>query len=230
MSNPENKHLRAIRSFVTREGRMTPGQQKAIDNLWPTMGINHSDQTINWEETFNNSHPVVIEIGFGMGHSLAEMAVANPDINYVGIEVHRPGVGTLLKAMGEQNIQNLRLMCHDAVEVLDKQVADNSIDGFQIFFPDPWHKARHHKRRLIQAPFIEKLIQKIKPGGFLHCATDWENYAEQIMEVLSEFNSLENSFEKQQYAADRCGRPITKFERRGERLGHGVWDLYFKKK
>lgn len=225
MSNP--KHLRTIKSFVTREGRMTPGQERALSVVWPDFGIEHGNKTIDPASLFNNLQPVIIEIGFGMGHSLAEMAIEHPDQNFIGIEVHKPGVGTLLKAIESEGIGNIRVMCFDAVEILEKQIADNSIDGFQIFFPDPWHKAKHHKRRLIQAKFVTQLIQKLKPGGFIHLATDWENYAEQMMEVLSEFDELNNEYGKGQFATSRCGRPITKFERRGERLGHGVWDLYF---
>lgn len=228
MSKP--KHFRTIKSFVIREGRITPGQQRALDNLWSVWGIEFTPAKLDWSAQFHNKNPIIIEIGFGMGHSLVQMAAEQPAVNFVGIEVHRPGVGTLLKDLDEQNVTNLKTMCHDAVEVLEQQVPDESIDGFQIYFPDPWHKARHHKRRLIQPKFITHLLTKLKPGGFIHLATDWENYAEQMMEVLSEFSELENTHGENQYADQLHGRPETKFQRRGERLGHGVWDLYFVKK
>ncbi|QFU77614.1 tRNA (guanosine(46)-N7)-methyltransferase TrmB [Halioglobus maricola] len=247
------KH-RPIRSFVLRTGRMTPGQERAYEEHWERWGLEHSAGALDFGREFNQSAsraeasgvdapgvdapgvdapgvdaPRVLEIGFGMGASLVEMAAAAPEKNFVGIEVHKPGVGRLLHSMADAGVDNIRVYCHDAVEVLRDCIADGSLDTVQIFFPDPWHKKRHHKRRLIQPGFVADLIPKLKPGGVLHLATDWENYAEQMMEVLSAAQDLENCVGEGEYAARPEHRPLTKFEARGERLGHGVWDLLFRR-
>ena len=228
MSDSPDKQ-RPIRSFVLRTGRMTPGQERAYQDNWQRFGLAHEDGALDFDAEFGRPGPRVLEIGFGMGASLVEMAAAAPRANFVGIEVHRPGVGKLLHSMVEQDVDNIRVYCHDAVEVLRDCIAPASLDTVQIFFPDPWHKKRHHKRRLIQAPFVSTLVQHIKPGGTLHLATDWENYAEQMLEVLSAEPQLRNDAGEGNYAPRPAHRPVTKFERRGEGLGHGVWDLVFRR-
>ena len=213
---------RKIRSFVKREGRMSSRQQNAIDSLLPTFGITFNNKPIDLTTLFGKQSTTILEIGFGMGNSLAQMAMDNPDINYIGIEVHRPGVGSLLATIGENRINNIRVINHDAVEVLQKSIPDNSLDGIQIFFPDPWPKKRHHKRRLIQQPFVELLARKLKTEARLHIATDWKNYAEWIEDILknnSDFSRLPLNTPHQ--------RAMTKFEKRGIELGHGVWDLIY---
>ncbi len=217
---------REIRSFVLRAGRMTTGQQRAWDTYWPQWGLS-PEQPLDVEQSFGREAPLVLEIGFGMGASLAEQASMQPEINWVGIEVHRPGVGKLLQLLGEQGSDNVRVYCDDAVQVIRDCIAESSLQGVQIFFPDPWHKKRHHKRRLIQPAFIELLLSKIRVGGFLHLATDWENYAEHMLEVLEAEPLLHNSAGPGQYSPRPESRPLTKFEQRGQRLGHGVWDLYY---
>lgn len=221
-------HMRTIKSYVVRGGRLTHSQQKALDNIWPKFGLTRQIGIFKFQEIFGNNHPVIFEIGFGMGDSLAQMAKDNPELNFVGVDVHPPGIGTLLRLIEEENLTNIRVVQDDAKLVLQECIADNSLDKVQIFFPDPWHKKRHHKRRLIQTEFIRSLLPRIKPGGELHLATDWENYAEQMMEVLSAIGELENQFGAGIFAT-KSDRPITKFQRRGERLGHDVWDLAFKK-
>ncbi|MEM1112580.1 MAG: tRNA (guanosine(46)-N7)-methyltransferase TrmB [Pseudomonadota bacterium] len=219
--------MRRIRSYVLRAGRMTEGQQRAYDSNWPRWGLEHADGELDIDAAFGRAGDRVLEIGFGMGQSLVEMAAANPASNYIGVEVHLPGVGRLLHGMETQGVDNIRVYCHDAVEVLEDCIADGALDRVQIFFPDPWHKKRHHKRRLIQPTFVELLCRKLKAGGMLHLATDWENYAEQMMEVLSASPGLRNTEDSGEFATRPDYRPLTKFERRGERLGHGVWDLLF---
>lgn len=226
----EEKHHRKIQSFVRREGRITPRQQKALASLWPKYGIDHSKEKIDINDLFSQAGPIVIEIGFGNGHTLLEMAKAYPTNNYVGIEVHRPGVGGLLADIDEAGITNLKLFCHDAVEVLKDCIAENSIDKFQIFFPDPWHKKRHNKRRLIQPEFVSVLVSKLKEGGCIHLATDWEDYAMQMLEVCQANTDLINAAGHDKFLDTETDRPTTKFERRGQRLGHGVWDLQFIKR
>ncbi len=225
----DSDNLRPIKSYVVRGGRLTIGQQKAIDSLWSKFGLERNSGIISAEQVFENDNPLIFEIGFGMGDSLAEMAQANPSKNFIGVDVHPPGVGNLLRKLDELNVENVRVYQDDANLVLSECIVDESIQKVQIFFPDPWHKKRHHKRRLIQAKFIESLLPKIAQGGLIHLATDWQNYAEQMMEVLSQNELLENSFGSGKYADD-YERPVTKFQRRGERLGHGVWDLIFAKK
>ena len=225
----EDKRHRRIRSYVLRTGRMTPGQERAFEQNWARWGLEHSDGPLDFDACFGRSGPRVLEIGFGMGQSLVEMAAAAPEKNFVGIEVHKPGVGRLLHSMVDEQVDNIRVYCHDAVEVLRDCIADASLDTVQIFFPDPWHKKRHHKRRLIQPEFVAHLVTKLQPGGVIHLATDWEDYAEQMMEVLTAAEGLSNTCSPGVFAPRPDHRPLTKFELRGERLGHGVWDLLFRR-
>lgn len=222
------KYVRTVRSFVKREGRLTKGQAGAIERQWPKMGLALADHFTGFESAFNRKAPVTLEIGFGMGHSLVEMAANAPERNFIGIEVHEPGVGACLMAAEEAGLDNLRVFHDDAVEVLKQCVPDNSLNCVQVFFPDPWHKKRHHKRRIIQPEFVELLTQKVEAGGMIHLATDWENYAEHMLEVLSGNRALTNLSELGGYIPRPDSRPKTKFERRGEGKGHGVWDLQFK--
>jgi tRNA (guanine-N7-)-methyltransferase len=222
-------HIRTIKSYVVRGGRLTHSQRKALEELWPVFGLDREKGLINTIDIFSNSKPLVFEIGFGMGDSLMQMAKDNPEQNFIGVDVHPPGVGTLLRKIKEEQLTNVRVYQDDAKLVLQECIPDESLDVVQIFFPDPWHKKRHHKRRLIQAEFVKELLPKIKKNGLLHLATDWENYAEQMMEVLGEISALENQSGTGNYAP-LSRRPVTKFQRRGEKLGHGVWDLMFIKK
>ncbi len=223
----DGKFMRRIRSFVRREGRLTRGQERALQELWPVMGVEFSDEMLDLAKLFGREAPVVLEIGFGMGKSLVEMAAAAPEKNFIGIEVHRPGVGACLTSAQEAGITNLRLFCHDAVEVLGQMIPDQSIDTLQLFFPDPWHKSRHHKRRIVQPAFVQMLRPKLKIGGVFHMATDWENYAEHMLEVMNAAEGFVNTVAQGDYALRPDSRPLTKFEQRGHRLGHGVWDLLF---
>lgn len=222
------EHLRRIRSFVRREGRLTDAQSSAITHGWSRWGVDYAPGLADWDAIFDRQAPRFLEIGFGMGGATAEIARNHPDNDYLGIEVHRPGVGNLLKLIEQDTLTNLRIMSHDAVDVINEMVAPDSLDGILIFFPDPWHKKRHHKRRLIQPEFVRILASRLKSSGTLHCATDWENYAEQMLEVLSAEPTLENTAPG--YAERPAYRPLTKFENRGLKLGHGVWDLVFRKK
>lgn len=221
--------LRRIRSFVRRQGRLTKGQQQALDTLWPVMGVEYQPEPVDLPELFGREAPVTLEIGFGMGASLVTMAQNTPHQNFLGIEVHAPGVGACLAAAKEADVQNLRVMCHDAVEVLEKMIPDNSLRMVQLFFPDPWHKARHNKRRIVQVPFAELVMRKLKLGGVFHMATDWEAYAEHMLEVMNSIDGYRNQSEQQNYVPRPETRPLTKFEQRGQRLGHGVWDLMFER-
>lgn len=221
-------HLRRIRSFVRREGRLTDAQSSAIATGWPRWGVDYVPAIADWDRVFGRQAPRYLEIGFGMGGATAEIARNHPANDYIGIEVHRPGVGNLLKLIEQNALTNLRLMSHDAVDVVTQMIAPGSLDGVLIFFPDPWHKKRHHKRRLIQPEFVSMLASRLKPGGTIHCATDWEHYAEQMLEVLSAEPMLENT--AAEYAPRPAYRPLTKFENRGIKLGHGVWDLVFSKR
>ncbi len=216
---------RPIRSFVLRAGRLGAGQQKAIEELGPRYVLPYQSAPLDLAASFGREAPKVLEIGFGMGRATAEIARCHPDIDYLGVEVHTPGVGALLKLIGEQQLGNLRIVQHDAVEVLRHMIPQAGLDGIHIFFPDPWHKKRHHKRRLIQPAFAQLLAERLRPGGYLHLATDWEDYARQMLEVLGATPLLRNSAET--YAPRPRYRPLTKFEQRGMRLGHGVWDLVF---
>ncbi|RUO78175.1 tRNA (guanosine(46)-N7)-methyltransferase TrmB [Idiomarina tyrosinivorans] len=221
------KYVRTVRSFVKREGRLTKGQASAIERLWPTMGLAFSERTVDLLKLFGREGPVTLEIGFGMGGSLVEMAAADPQRNFIGIEVHEPGVGACLMAAEQAQVTNLRVSNSDAVEVLKQQIPDHSLDRVQIFFPDPWHKKRHHKRRLIQPQFIQLLLKKLRAGGMIHLATDWENYAEHMLEVLSAEAKLTNLSHSGDFVPRPADRPKTKFEQRGKNKGHGVWDLQF---
>lgn len=221
--------LRRIRSFVRRQGRLTKGQQQALDTLWPVMGVEYQPEPVDLPALFGREAPVTLEIGFGMGASLVTMAQNTPHQNFLGIEVHAPGVGACLAAAKEADVQNLRVMCHDAVEVLEKMIPDNSLRMVQLFFPDPWHKARHNKRRIVQVPFAELVMRKLKLGGVFHMATDWEAYAEHMLEVMNSIDGYRNQSEQQNYVPRPETRPLTKFEQRGQRLGHGVWDLMFER-
>jgi len=223
-----NKRDQHIRSFVLRQGRVSPAQQRSLETLMPKYGIAYAPQALDLDTAFNRSATKILEIGFGMGEPTAKIALAHPQNDYLALEVHPPGVGSLLKQIDAQGIQNIRIIQHDAVEVLRDMVKDATLDGVHIFFPDPWHKARHNKRRLIQAPFIAALVKKIKPGGYIHVATDWQDYAEQVLAVLSAEPLLQNT--AADYAEKPEYRPLTKFEQRGLKLGHGVWDLVFVRK
>lgn len=218
---------RAIRSFVLRTGRMTPGQKLAYEELWPQYGLSIDQGMQDFDKVFPASQPSVLEIGYGMGDSLVEMARAAPEQNFIGIEVHRPGVGRLLRLARDHELNNLRTYAEDAVEVLKDCVPEGSLDRLQLFFPDPWHKKKHHKRRIVQLEFMELVRSRLKPGGEFHAATDWENYAEHMMEILSGAPGWENKAGAGNYSPKPDYRPHTKFEARGERLGHGVWDLVF---
>lgn len=213
---------------MLREGRLTPGQQRAFDTLWPQWGVDYRAEKLDFTALFGNDNPVYLEIGFGNGESLAEMARRHPERNFLGIEVHGPGVGHLLLKLEEFGCTNVRTLKHDAVEVLDNMIPGGGLTGVYLFFPDPWHKKRHHKRRILQRPFLDKIAKALKPGGFFHAATDWQNYAEHMMDVLSA-NGLqfENQAGPGNYTPRPEDRPLTKFEQRGQRLGHGVWDLIF---
>ena len=230
--NTENtqsiSHLRGIRSFVLRQGHLSPAQERAVAELLPIYGIPYQEKLIDLQDIFKRNSPKILEIGFGMGVATAQIAGRLPETDFIAVEVHTPGVGNLLKLIKEQELNNIRIIHHDAVEVIDKMIDNNALDGVHIFFPDPWHKKRHNKRRLIQTPFIEKLLPKIKSGGYIHLATDWEEYAQQMLEVLSAESNLSNT--ARDFAEKPTYRPETKFEARGKRLGHGVWDLVFVKK
>lgn len=226
-NRPEKHQLRQVRSFVLRTGRKTPSQQRAFDELWPKYGLQIADGMQNMAQLFGRQSDVVLEIGFGMGDSLIEMAKANLEIDFIGIEVHTPGVGRLLNLIEENHLTNIRVYSEDAIEVLENCIADHCLQKVQIFFPDPWHKKKHNKRRIIQAAFIQKLRKKLQPEGIIHLATDWEDYAGHMMEVMSAAEGFVNQQGEGIYAARPAFRPITKFERRGQRLGHGVWDLLF---
>jgi len=219
---------RPIRSFVLRAGRMGPGQQRALDELGPRFLLPYQAQPMDFRSVFGREAPTVLEIGFGMGDATAQIAAALPGTDFVGIEVHAPGVGALLKRIGEMGLTNLRLVQHDAVEVLESMIPPRSLAGVHLYFPDPWHKKRHHKRRLVQPAFVQHLATRLAPGGYLHCATDWQPYAEQMLEVLSAEPALRNTAEG--FATRPHWRPSTKFEARGLKLGHGVWDLLFRKR
>ncbi len=219
---------RQIRSFVLREGRLTAGQQRAFETLWPRWGVAFRGTPLDLRALFGNEHPVYLEIGFGNGESLAEMARHHPERNYLGVEVHRPGVGHLLLKLEEYGCGNVRIVRHDAVEVMQHMLPTASLQGVYLFFPDPWHKKRHHKRRILKPAFLDTLARVLRPGGFVHTATDWQDYAEQMLQVLSEDRTrFVNQAGAGRFSPRPAERPLTKFERRGQRLGHGVWDLIF---
>ncbi len=219
----EHRH---IRSFVLRQGRVSNAQQRAHETLLPAYGIPYAPQLIDLDAIYGRSAPKILEIGFGMGETTATIATAHPENDYLGIEVHTPGVGSLLKEIGERNLANVRIVQHDAVEVLQHMIAPGTLDGAHIFFPDPWPKKRHHKRRLIQPPLVALLASRLKPGAYLHSATDWQEYAEQILDVFAHEPLLKNTANG--FAPRPDYRPQTKFETRGLKLGHGVWDIIFR--
>jgi len=221
---------RRIKSYVLRAGRVSNRQQQGLDLWLKNYELTMGEKPWSFVSEFGRTADTVVEIGFGMGTSLLSMAKESPQLNYIGIEVHKAGVGSLVADLHDHQISNVRIVAHDAVEVFQTQLENNSLSGVQIFFPDPWHKKRHHKRRLIQPEFIQLLVKKIKQGGFIHCATDWQEYAEHILEVLSAESALSNQQLAGGYSPKPASRPDTKFEKRGERLGHGVWDLMFIKK
>ena len=228
MDEPTDLRSRAIRSYVLRAGRLGPGQQRALASLGPQFVLPYTAQPLDLAANFGRQGPVILEIGFGMGDATATVAAAMPDTDFIGIEVHQPGVGALLKRIGEQALVNLRLIEHDAVEVLDHMLPPQCLAGAHLWFPDPWHKKRHHKRRLVQPAFVARLASHLAPGGYLHFATDWQPYAEQMLQVLSAEPLLQNTAAAPNGYAQRPDyRPLTKFEQRGLRLGHGVWDLVF---
>ena len=222
---PAAPERRSIRSFVMRAGRMGPGQTRALTELGPRFMLPYAPAPFDFAASFGRHAPRVLEIGFGMGDATAAIAQALPGTDFIGVEVHTPGVGALLKQIGERGLTNLRVIQHDAVDVLETMVAPASLAGVHVFFPDPWHKLKHNKRRLIQPAFVALLVSRIAPGGYLHCATDWQPYAEQMLEVLSAEPGLHNTADG--YAPKPAYRPLTKFENRGLKLGHGVWDLVF---
>ncbi len=223
--------LRTVKSYVLRAGRTTIGQAKAYELHGPANLQPYTPAPFAADLAFGRTAPLILEIGFGMGEATAHIAKLRPEDNFLCCEVHEAGVGALLKRIGEQHIQNIRILRHDAVEVIDHMLAEQSLDGVHIFFPDPWHKTKHHKRRLIQSGLVNKLAHCLKPGGYLHCATDWQAYAEQMMQVIGAEALLANTGDATQggYAAKPDYRPLTKFENRGLKLGHGVWDLVFRR-
>ncbi len=226
--NKPKQHNREIRSFVRREGRITRSQQRALDELWPNYGLD-ADQSLELDRIFGRRATHTLEIGFGNGASLAAMAEQEPETDFIGIEVHRPGVGHLLLELERRELNNVRIICADAVQVLNNCLPDESLDRVLLFFPDPWPKKRHHKRRIVQPGFIGLLARKLKPGGILHMATDWEDYAGHMLAVMEDSGAFRNCAGQGNYSQRPAYRPVTRFEQRGQRLGHGVWDLLFER-
>lgn len=227
MSIPSKDSHPRIRSFNLRQGRATVGQQNAIDNVWDLYCLD-PDETYDYQQVFGREAPLIVEIGFGNGSSLVEMASVNPDFNYLGIEVHRPGVGSVMMMLEQKGLTNVRIYHHDAIEILEK-IPDHTVTGVHLFFPDPWQKRRHHKRRIVRLSFIELLNKKLVSGGYFHAATDWEHYAKDMLKILSSSNRLINASKDTGFSQRPEQRPQTKFEKRGIHLGHGVWDLIFRK-
>ncbi len=223
------KIMRPVRSFVLREGRLTDGQRQALEQLWERYGLERTGGALDPQAVFGRDAPRVLEIGYGMGQSLAAMAAAAPDKDFIGIEVHRPGVGALLMAIRDRQLPNLRSYCDDAVDILKLCIPDRSLSRVQLYFPDPWPKKKHHKRRIVQPDWVKLIHGKLAPGGVLHMATDWEPYAEHMMAVMNDAAGFVNQAGHGQFSPRPAWRPETKFERRGEKLGHGVWDLLFEK-
>jgi tRNA (guanine-N7-)-methyltransferase len=221
---------RHIRSFVLRAGRMTTAQERALSELWPSYGVDMGEEPLDLDALFGRTATRCLEIGFGVGEVIGSLAETHPHIDYLGIEVHRPGVGRLLLRAAQAHVRNLRVICQDAVEVLNSRIADDSVDEILVFFPDPWHKKRHHKRRLIEPAFVAAMSAKLRAGGILRLATDWQAYAEQMLEVCNASPRLNSLSADQTYVARPDFRPATRFERRGARLGHGVWDLAYVKR
>lgn len=223
-----DKYMRPVRSFVLRQGRLTKGQDDALQRLWPQFGIERGDSILAMDSLFEDDAPITLEIGFGDGVSLATMAANAPEQNFIGIEVHRPGVGRLLHLIEENNLSNLRVMDDDAVQIIKHRIPDGSLDRVQLFFPDPWHKKRHNKRRIVQDDFVKLIASKLRVNGVFHLATDWEEYAEHMAEVMEASEDFKSQAD-QPYSPKPESRPTTKFERRGLKLGHGVWDLLYEK-
>ncbi len=229
-ASADTPFMRTIKTYVLRAGRMGTGQMRAFDLHGPQFLVPYQADRLDVPAAFGRAAPLILEIGFGMGDATAKIAQVRPDDNFLCCEVHEPGVGALLKRCGEERIGNIRIVQHDAVEVMDHMLGTESLDGVHIFFPDPWHKSRHHKRRLIQPPFVQRLAQHIKPGGYLHLATDWQPYSEQMLAVVSAEPLLHNTAtDPSGFASKPDYRPLTKFENRGLKLGHGVWDLVFRR-
>ena len=219
---------RPIRSFVLREGRITEAQRRAFTGPWQRFGVKpEGGERLDLPTLFGNPNPVLLEIGFGNGEALLQMAARHPERNYLGIEVHRPGVGHLLLRLDEQQLANVRVLRQDAMELLRHQLTDASLDGIYLFFPDPWHKKRHHKRRIVQPELAELAARRLRPGGFLHLATDWEDYVRHMLEVLDACPALHNQSQSGDFVPRPKDRPLTRFEQRGQRLGHGTWDLVY---
>ena len=228
MSTDDTIPRREIKSFVKRIGRITAGQKLALEIQWPRYGLDYTGAPRDLAAIFGNDRPIVLEIGFGNGEALFAAAKADPERNYVGIEVHEPGVGRLLRDADAAGLANLRVSKHDAVEVLRHEIAPGSLAEVRLYFPDPWHKKRHHKRRIVQPDFVALIARKLAPGGYFHCATDWEDYAHWMLGILSAEPALENTADD--FAPRPEHRPLTKFENRGLKLGHGVWDLVFRRR
>ncbi len=226
-TSEEDLTKRRIRSFVRRDGRITKAQHDALHLLWPKHGIEYSNSLLNLSELFQRDQPITLEIGFGSGSSLAEMAAAQPDQDFIGIEVYRSGVGQLLQRIERDGLTNLRIINADAIEVLTHMLAPDSLQTVQLFFPDPWPKKRHHKRRIVSESFLDLIASRLKKGGRFHMATDWENYALTALEDLNAYPRLKNVATEETFVERPAHRPVTKFERRGQRLNHGVWDLMF---
>ena len=226
----EAERPRSIRSFVVRGGRTTAAQRRALEELWPRFGVAYTGERLDLDALFGRRAPRTLEIGFGNGENLIALAASHPERDYLGIEVHPPGVGRLLLAAAAAGLGNVRVICHDAVEVLDSQLADGALDEVLILFPDPWPKKRHHKRRIVQAPFVACLAERLSRGGIVRLATDWRPYAEHMLEVLGSCPALENLSADGTFVARSAERAPTRFERRGERLGHGVWELAFRRR
>jgi len=230
MNSIAENHKRSIRSYVLRTGRMTDSQKRAFDRHWQTYGLSSADGQINPADVFGRKAPLVVELGFGMGESLLTMANQQPDLNFIGIEVHTPGVGRLMNQLADNEIANLRVYCEDGLQVLKQAIPDDGVARFQLYFPDPWPKKKHHKRRIVQVEFMQLVWRKLQAGGIFHLATDWQEYAEHMLAVFAEQQTLfANQAGKDRFSPRPDFRPLTKFEQRGQRLGHGVWDLVFEK-
>lgn len=223
----ETVYLRQVRSYVRRQARFSAGQKLALEKYWPYYGLECKPQLLNYQQCFGRQMPTVLEIGFGMGSSLLEMAKAMPEKNFIGVEVHRPGVATLLRNIEQQQLTNIRIYKSDANDVLEQCIADQSLAEVLLYFPDPWPKKRHHKRRIVQPEFINLVQRKLRVGGVFHMATDWQNYAEHMLELMSQTIGFSNQAGVGRYAERPAYRPLTKFETRGQKLGHEVWDLLF---
>lgn len=225
----QKNSLKKIRSFSLRQGRLTNGQRYAIDNYWSTIGVEYLDKLLNMEDLFKRNSPIILEIGFGMGASIVEMALENPQYNFLGIEVYLPGIGACLSSLRKANIKNVRIICYDAVDVLENMIPDDSFISVLLFFPDPWHKLKHNKRRIIQPSFVDLVRKKLNNKGIFHIATDWHPYAKHIIKIMTDSSFYRNLSAKGDYIVRPKTRPLTKFEKRGNLLGNSVWDIMFEK-